>query len=231
MTYVINIVIVMKDLTFSQDHNKEIIKMKTMILAAVAAFGLSGAALAEDFTDTAVTTTATYDIYEFSITGSINDEFALSEDFALSASADVLDHTVGMWDANVELTLGYANVAGEDLVGVAATYELATTVDAFTSTVELEASYIALADDMGNGETFVTPTLGLVYAATDTLDLFGEVSYTWQASDEFAPLGGAMEAGVIVALSETVDVAGSVIRTFDTGFETTQAAVEVTFNF
>ena len=206
--------------------------MKTLVIAAVAALGFAGAASAEDFTDTAVTATVAFDAYEVSITGSVDNDFNVSEDFALTGSADILDHTVGAWDANVEMTVGYANVADEDLIGVAAAYQLEQTVGAFTSTAEVEVSYLALADDLSNGETFVTPTLGLAFAATDTLDVFGEVSYDWQASDDFARLGGAVEAGVVVALSDTVDVSGSVIRDFDTGAtETTQAALEVTFNF
>jgi hypothetical protein len=63
--------------------------------------------------------------------------------------------------------------------------------------------------------------------------VFGEVDYSFNASEDFADLGGIVQVGLDVALSDMVAVRPSVMRGFDTDGlgDDTQAAVEVVFSF
>jgi hypothetical protein len=211
--------------------HKEYLMKNTLLAVALATFGFASVASAENFTNTMVTTTMATDDYELSATGTVTDEFGLGDDFAIYGSVNTLDHTVAYWDADVEFTVGYANVADNDVAVGSAAYQLENTTGALTSTVEVAVIYAALTDDVFDGQTIVSPTAGLSYAATDTISVFSDVSYDWMASEDFADLGGTVEAGVVVAVTDTVDVGVSAVHAFATDYNETQAALEVTFNF
>jgi hypothetical protein len=211
--------------------HKEYLMKNTLLAVALTMFGFASVASAENFTNNMVTTTMTVDNYELSVTGTVTDNIALGSDFEIYGSVDTLDHTIAYWDANVEFTVGYANIADNDVAIVSAAYQLETTTGDMTLTAEVATSYIALTNDLSGGKTIVSPTVGVSYAATDTISLFSDVSYGWAASNDFADMGGTVEAGVVVAVTDTVDVGVSAVRSFATTANETQAALEVTFNF
>jgi hypothetical protein len=207
--------------------------MKTTLVAMIALTVFGTSAMADNFDYTTTTLTATSGNLEFSATGVFDNSATEFEDsYTLGAGVYVLPHTVGAWDAEVFVFGEIGENAADEFGVVGAEYLLTTTMDASTLTLGTEAAYV-MVDDYDNGEFIVTPRANLEVAVTDTIAVFGEVAYAFNATEDFADLGGAVELGMDFAINDMVAVRPSIVRGFDTdGFaDDTQAAVELTFNF
>lgn len=191
--------------------------MKTTILAMVAAFGLTaGAASADDFDNTVASVTAEFGRYDLTVEGTEDNGYT-----ELSFGANI----VGGLDMSV------TDYHSADAYGLGLDYTMTTQVGEVAVWGVAEVEYIAPEGDLGEGDFFATPTVGAGYDITDAVTAWGEVGYTWNASESFDRMGGTVEVGADVALADNVTLTPSIVRSFDTGADETQAHIGLTFSF
>ena len=198
--------------------------MKTFMITAVAAAIMSTAAIAQDFKATEFVTTARSGALEFSI-GTVDGDVS-----TFTTGATVAEYTLGRFDTNVYTSLTYGRLT--DTLDLTVEYNAQTALnDRWTAYGTAALSYVAATGDLGAGDFFVAPTLGVSYAVNDRADVFGDVTYAWNASNDWARTGGALEIGVDYALNERVSVTPSLVKTFNTGADATNFKLEVGFSF
>jgi opacity protein-like surface antigen len=198
--------------------------MKTFMITAVAAALMSTAAIAEDFSATEFVTTARSGALEFSI-GTVDGDVS-----TFTTGATVAEYTLGRFETNVYTSLTYGRLT--DTLDLTLEYNAQTALnDRWTAYGTAALSYVTPTGDLGAGDVFVAPTLGVSYAANDKLDVFGDVTYAWNASNNWNRTGGAFEIGVDYAINERVSVTPSLVRTFDTAADATNFKLEVGFRF
>lgn len=196
--------------------------MKTVMFASAIAISLSTAAFAADFDNTGVDFLLERDNLTFGV------ETVRGEATALTFGVAVLPHAVGSADADVTLGFEYG-IVSEDLTFSAA-YGLTKNYGQLSAYADVEAAY-TVASGATNGVWNVTPTVGTTYRVNDKLTAFGEVAYTWEASNDWARAGGAVEVGARYALTDDLALAPSLVRTFDTGADATNFNLKVALRF
>lgn len=199
--------------------------MKTTMItvaALTAATIFATTAFAADFDNTATNLVLERDNLTFGI------ESVSGEATAMSVGIAVLPHSV--LDADADLTLGvkYA-IQDEDLTFTAA-YGLSKHYGQVNVYGTAEAAY-TIVSGASEGEWDATPTVGASYAVNEQLAAFSEVSYTWNATNDWAAEGGALEVGARYELSDNVSVTPSLVRSFDTAADETNVKVELGLRF
>lgn len=174
------------------------------LLLATALFStLATGSMAADFDATSFTIEASKGNVIASVTTVDNAETTLG------VGVYVFPHSIAGADANVLLSLDYATKS-EDFQ-VAAEYNLSKEVSPFATLYgSLEAAYVDSTNDW-----HISPTLGAAYAVTDPLSVFAEVSYRYNATNDWAKEGGTVELGVDYALTDVFYVRPSFVQTFD----------------
>ena len=191
--------------------------MKTTILAMVAAFGLTaGTASADDFDNTTASVTAEFGRYDLTIEGSEDNGYT-----ELSFGANIVGG----------LDMSATHYHSADAYGLGLDYTMTTQVGAVAVWGVAEVEYIAPEGDFGDGDFFATPTVGAGYDITDAVTAWSEVGYTWNASESFDRVGGVAEVGVDFTLADNVTLTPSIVRTFDTAADNTQAHIGLSFSF
>ena len=186
--------------------------MKTFMIASAISLSLAGAVSAADFEQTGISLVLERDNLAFGI------DTVDGEATTLTFGVAVLPHAVLGADADV--TLGFeCGVVTEELTFSAA-YGLSKHYGKVNVYGEVEAAYTVAPGETG-GNWITTPTIGAAYAVNDKLSAFGEVSYAWNVSDNWAREGGAVEVGARYSLTDTVSLTPSIVRTFDTGSDAT----------
>lgn len=206
--------------------------MKTFVLAAVAAMGVATAATADNFDTNLLTTTATYGDLEFSASTTVDSGLdGFGNDFVLGVKGTVLSYELGAGTSDVKVYGQLGEVAGDEFGVLGAEYVWTTAV-ADNATLELtgDAAYVMF-DDFDNGDLVLTPSAELTVAVTQGVAVFGNVGYSWDATNEFARLGGFGEVGLDVGLTDTVSLRPSLVKPFDTGNDDLMGALEVEFRF
>lgn len=196
--------------------------MKTLMIASALAMSLSTAAFAADFDNTGVNVVLERDNLTFGV-DTVNGEAT-----SLAVGIAVLPHAVGSADADVTLGFKYG-IQSEDLTFSAA-YGLTKNYGKLSAYADVEAAY-TIASGADAGAWDVTPTIGTAYRVNDKLTAFGEVAYTWEASNDWATAGGAVEVGARYALNDDLALTPSLVRTFDTGADETNLNLEVALRF
>jgi hypothetical protein len=186
--------------------------MKTLMIASAVSLSLAGSVSAADFDQTGVSLVLERDNLTFGI------DTVDGEATALTFGVAVLPHTVLGADADVTLGFEYG-VVTEDLTFSAA-YGLSKHYGKVNVYGDVEAAYTVASGDT-DGDWTATPTVGAAYAVNDKLSAFGEVSYTWTVSDDWAREGGAVEVGARYSLTDTISLTPSLVHTFDTGNDAT----------
>ena len=205
--------------------------MKTLVIAAIAALGLASVANADAFDTNLLKTTLVTDNLEFSLEGTIGDELDnLGDAWRFEAGGYFFDHTVGTFDGTVYFFGQFGEAFDNEFGALGAKYIL--TQDFGAGEVELsgEANYFML-DDFDNGDFLLTPRARVTLEATDAVAGFGELGYSWNASEDFADLGGYGELGFDFGLTNEVMLSTSVVAPFETENDDMFAKVELTLNF
>lgn len=198
--------------------------MKITIFTALTAVFLASTAVAQDFQANEYNLTAQSGVLSFSA-GIVDDDLATFE-----AGALVNTHQLGMFTGAI-YTYGEYNRVTDEL-GFGVDYSLATQpVENLTIYGIAGLEYVSPANDLSGGDFFVTPTLGTSYAFTSSFSAFGEVGYTWNASNSWSQNGGLVEVGVVYDVTDNVSVMPSLTRTFDTGADATNFSMEVVLSF
>jgi opacity protein-like surface antigen len=198
--------------------------MKTFMFTTALVALMSTAAVAEDFKATEFVTTARSGALEFSI-GTVDGDVS-----TFTTGATVAAYTLGRFETNVYTSLTYGRLT--DTLDLTVEYNAQTALnDRWTAYGTAALSYVTSTGDLGAGDIFAAPTLGVSYAASDRVNIFGDVTYAWNASNNWSRNGGALEIGVDYALNDRVSITPSLIRTFDTGSDATNFKLEVGFSF
>jgi hypothetical protein len=95
----------------------------------------------------------------------------------------------------------------------------------------LNLDYNANRNLVTSGYVTVTPALGLEYVFTPSLTAFGEVGYSFDATNSWSRMGGYGQLGLDYAVTSSFSLRPSVIRTFDTGSNFTSARLEAVIRF
>lgn len=192
--------------------------MATAVVAALAATSAS----AGDFDNNAVTLELYRDNVAFSLGTVAGEATSVGVDIA------ILPHEV--LGATADLTLGAEyGIVSED-VTLSATYGLSKQYNALTAYGELGAAY-TVASGSTDGVWVATPLVGVSYAYNDKLSAFTEVSYSWNASNDWAKQGGLLEVGATYNIQDGLYVRPSVTRSFDTAADETNVALKVGLAF
>ena len=194
------------------------------ILLATALVVAASAAFADNFDANQVNTTVNSGILSFSL-GTVAGELT-----TVGTSATVAAYSIGNVNTSAEVSLTYGRLSDTFDLGVA--YNLDTAVNpSLKAYGTAEVSYVTPTADLDAGDAFFAPTVGLSYAAAKHADVFGEVSYSWNMSNDWTSEGGAVEVGVDYALTEQLSITPSLVRSFNTGADETNAKLGLTFNF
>lgn len=192
-----------------------------LFLTSVAALALAGTvATADDFDNTQAFTTVKTGQFEFTFEGNEADGFLSTE-----IGAEVLNYGI---NDNVYSTTDvyFRHHKLTNDVTVAAEYTLVYAKDATSvyGAAELEYAF-------ENDNFYLNPTLGTAYIVNPDIEVFAEATYALDATNDFEQRGGAVEFGVDFVVSQQVTLTPSIIRTFDTDDNDTQARIGATFYF
>lgn len=95
---------------------------------------------------------------------------------------------------------------------------------------EFTLGYISADNDFDNGFVGLQTAIGGEKDITDSVGVYGELGYAFNASDDFDALGGYVEIGVPVKY-ENITLTTSLTQTFDAPVEDTFVQVEAKFTF
>ena len=200
--------------------------MKNTLISIFAALALTaGAAAADDFDNTTASVTAEFEQFALTVESDSDNGYT-----KLQFGATILEYELSETvDAKIDAFT--AHYDAEDQYGVGGSYTLTYSVNDFSMWGVAEVEYIGLADDFNIGELYVTPTVGMGYDLTPTVTAWGEVGYTWIATNDWDRDGGTVEVGVDFELADNVVFRTSLSRDFDTAVEETQINLGLNFNF
>lgn len=199
--------------------------MKLTLIAVLTATTMSTAAFAGDFDNTTMSVTAESGSLAFKLEGNQNDGYTNME-----VRGEVLTYSMGEnVDSTLDVFVGHNRIADQMTAG--AEYTVVYAPNAWSVYGSAELAYTAATNDLSNGDVYVTPTAGVSYVFAEKLTAFGEVSYAWNASNDWAKQGGAAEIGLDYAITPTWYVTPSLVRTFDTSDDNTQLHIATRFVF
>jgi hypothetical protein len=185
--------------------------MKTFLMTSAMVMAMTTASFAADFDATTFGVNITSGALDFSIDASETDVTSLE------VGVTALEHNVGFVDAAVRVALG---TEFGDTVYTRAEYTATTLVaDGFLVYGDLGTQ--ATTDTAFEGATWlVDATAGVVYTVTPAVGVYVEVTNAWDASADFADLGGATVIGANFDFGANLTVTPSVSREFETGADT-----------
>jgi hypothetical protein len=199
-------------------------KMKTLMIATAFVASLATASFADDFKANEFIVTAQSGNLELSL-GTVDGQLSTIE-----TGATIAQYTLGRFDTGVYTSIAYGRL--DDTLALNLEYNLSTALtNDLTAYGTAAVSYVTATGDLGGGDVFVAPTVGLEYAVNGRVGVFGDVTYAWNASDSWTRTGGAVELGATFALTDIATITPSVVRTFDTGADATNLKLEVGFRF
>jgi len=195
--------------------------MKTFLTTTAMVMAMATASFAADFDTTTFGVNITSGALDFSIDASETDVTGLE------VGVTALEHNVGVVDAAVRVALG---TEFGDTVYTRAEYVATTLVaDGFLLYGDLGAQVTT--DTAFEGAVWlVDATAGVVYTVTPAVGVYVEAANAWDASADFADLGGATAVGVNFDFGANLTVTPSVSRGFETGADT-NARLEATIRF
>lgn len=205
---------------------------KTLATLAVSAALVVAAttAFAGNFDNTSIVTTFSSGKLEFSLGADQADGFRSAE-----VTAFTTEGALWGFDTYTAVSLGY-----DRLSSVATTPSLALGVEAggardlsaeFTVYGDVAVDYVAATNDLGNGDVFLTPTVGASYNLTGAISAFGEVDYRWNLSGGTVGERGTVEVGLAGVVTEGLIVKGSVVQPFNTANDDAQVKLETVLAF
>jgi hypothetical protein len=166
------------------------------------------------------------------ISGPLDFSIAGNEDNVgnLEVGYTAFEYTMGAVDANVRFAVS-TDMSAADNMTLTTQYNVSTMI--VSDLLAYGTAELAYATDtsFSTSDWTVEPSAGILFAFHDSAAVYGEVGYTWSVDDNFDAVGGYVEVGLPISLSESVMLTPSVAQTFDTGSDAANAKVEVSFNF
>lgn len=195
--------------------------MKTILITTALVFA-GTTVMAADFDNNALKFAYERNNLEFGVStlpGQVTD---------LSADITVLPYS--MMGANADLTLGINYGLQSEDTTLSGTYSLSKDIDKLNLNVSVKAAY-TIESDVTDGTWDATPTVGAAYRVNDQLIAFGDVGYTWDASNDWEQAGGAVEVGARYKINDNLALTPSVARSFDTDADETNLNLKVALSF
>jgi opacity protein-like surface antigen len=183
------------------------------------------AQVAENFDNTVASVTANIGRYSFTVEGTEDTGFT-----QLEVGANVLSYGI---NDNLNSTLDVYGVwyHSDEQVGLGVDYTVTYSVNDLSVYGVANLEYVANENDFNDGDFFTAPTLGASYQLTDKVGAYTEVTYAWNASDDFSKVGGEVELGANFALADNIALNPALVRSFDTANDTTQLRVGLVLDF
>jgi len=198
--------------------------MKTFLMTSAFVAAMTTASFAGNFDTTVLSTSLTSGAMDFGVDATENG----ITDLAVGVSA--FSYATGGFDVSLRGELNYNLDA--DTIGLRGEYNVVRAI-ASNATVYGSAAveYVTAETDLTDGDFFLDPSAGVTYAFTDTVSVFGEVGYTWNVSSNWDSLGGYVEVGLPLNVTNSVTVTPSLVRGLDDGVEETNVQLAVAFAF
>jgi hypothetical protein len=143
----------------------------------------------------------------------------------LSFGYTTLQHNLAAAAGSVRLSLGTTGTAVNNIYAEA---EYNLSVQA-TSSVDIYAG-TALRYQVG-GIWTVRPSVGVSYSIADNISLFAEVNHGWSFANSFAPVGGEALVGVDYRVTKNFTITPAIVRSFNTGADTTNFRLQAKASF
>lgn len=182
--------------------------MKTMLLATSCMIVLGTALYAGDFNNAEVEVVTTRNALTFGLVSTQNEGFT-----SLHVGYDALPHTVGIGESSV--IFGAEYFIGSQQTALSVTHNTVVALDRLSFSVAPQLTYLVDTSALSSGEVYFEPTLGVTYTVSPTLDIFGEVQYSWNASNSWERSGGQARLGADVYLASNITVTPYVSYAFD----------------
>ena len=199
--------------------------MKFFAIAAfVTALTATAVTANETLKDTSVSVTAIAGPLDFNVEGNRD---GVTD---LEAGIIVFDHSYGGVDAAVRFALG-ADVRESDSLYGRVEYNFGSEVTDHIAVYGSIATQYETNTKLESGLWTFDPTLGTAYGLTDRVSVFAEVGYAWELNQGKRDLGGVVEVGIPVAVTDSLYVTPSVSRTFRTDANHTTANLNLTYQF
>jgi hypothetical protein len=187
------------------------------IAAMLALFGTP--VLADDFDATTYTLSATSGALDFNVDA---DDSGITD---ISAGVSGLEHSLWAMQAGVRGELSYN--LDSDGVGLRGEYNVSYVNLYGTAAVEYSTSDASLK----GGDWMFEPTVGISYDFTDRISTYAEASYAWDMSNSWDSLGGTVEIGMPIAVTNTVTLTPSLSRGFSGASEDWNANIAAGIQF
>jgi hypothetical protein len=198
--------------------------MKIFLMTSAFVASMATAAVAGDFDNNTFGVELTSGVMDFSVDATENG----MTDLAVGVTG--LAHSFSGLDASVRGELSYNLDA--NTIGVRGEYnvvtDLATNVTAYGSAA---VQYTTVETDLTDGDFAFDTSVGVTYQVTGAVSVYGEVGYTWDMSNNWDRLGGYVEVGMPVTLTNTLTLTPSLARGFDDGAEETNLNVTLALAF
>jgi hypothetical protein len=197
--------------------------MKTTILAFATTLSLATAALADNFDNTAANVTVNWANSSFSVNGDVDNGYT-----SATVGTEVLSYSSGA-NVNNTLDMSLTHYQDSDEFAIGAEYALAYSPSAWTVYGVAGAEY-----NLSTDVVEVTPALGVSYDATEAVTAWSEVSYTLDATDSWAQVGGTAGVGLDFAVATNTVLSTGVEYNFDQAdgsADEAQFMVGMTLNF
>jgi hypothetical protein len=199
--------------------------MNKIILALAATIGLTTATFAGDFDNTVFETTVTSGNLQFTVNTTTADNLN-----SFNVGAYLHDYRIGNVFAELYTEIGYNRIT--DTMNLRGEYQLHTAVSNNTVLYgAIAVDYVTPTNDLGNGDFYFDPYVGVSHSFTTDFVVFGEVGYTWNMSNNWANDGGYAEIGFHYHVNNNLTLTPSIVKTFDTVNADTQAKFTVGIAF
>lgn len=199
--------------------------MKSILTASALFATLATATVAADFDNTTFTLGATTGALDFMVRGNSTENVT-----AVAFGVTAFEHQYGAFDAAVRGEVNYNFV--DETVGIRAEYQTARQQSGRVVLYgEVALDYTTPDADLTAGSFTVEPSIGVLLIVTDRVRLFGEVGYAFDASNDFADLGGYVEVGLPIDVTDSVTFTPSLVRGFNDGTEETNLNVALVVAF
>jgi len=199
-------------------------KSTFIAVAASAAMLFTTSAVADNFDKSTYTITANSGDMEFQLDGNVEDSVT-----GFSTGMYFLSRNALGTDTRVFADIGYDRITEELSAGVE--YQMSRKFLPVYVYGEIGAEYRTAAADLGEGEWYTSPLVGVSYQLGERASAYGEVSYEWTMTDSWAGNGGVVEVGIDYAIAHDIVLTPAVVRTFGTANDNTQFNLGIAFAF
>lgn len=210
--------------------------MKTTLFAAFAAIAFATSAVAGGVVETApapvvVDQTPNTVGISFELTArDLNNGNDFGDVWSLRAGYEVLTYNLGAGVSTLEIYGELGEVRGNEYGTLGAEYSWAVEVDRTTFQLAGDVAYVMF-NDFGDGDFIVTPSAMVSFDLGRNVDLYSEVGYSWDATNDWNRLGGYAEMGHDVGVTDNFAVRASVVQPFDTLNDDVYGELGVRFEF